>query len=105
MDYETMMKNIDEKYKNNLEFPEWKLRKTEGYKPLVDAWRNEEDRLHNIFVTDCRSYFEEELGTTLKDIAWNSIFTKAWSDGHSYGYHEVFNHLVDLVSVVKNVLK
>lgn len=64
-------------------------------KDTREAYRAEERRVTQLF----REEAIKDVGLDdykLKD----RVFDKAWSDGHSYGYTEVYWHLVDLVRLV-----
>lgn len=39
----------------------------------------------------------------LDEDGMNKIESKAWENGHSYGYSEVFSHLEDLVSLMRDI--
>lgn len=64
-------------------------------KETREAYRADERRLEKLF----REAALKSVGLEdykLKD----RVFDKAWSDGHSYGYMEVYNHLVELAHLI-----
>lgn len=68
------------------------------HKLLMDDYREEEIRLTKQFYDDAI----KEAGLSnhpKKDI----IYSKAWEDGHSGGYSEVFNKLLDLAEFVEKL--
>lgn len=60
----------------------------------------EELRLYNLFKKEALT----ELGFEKHPKA-DLIFDKAWGDGHSGGYYEVWNSLMDIVSFVRELEK
>lgn len=36
---------------------------------------------------------------------FDEVFTDAWENGHSCGYHEVYNHFIGLETLVVSILK
>jgi hypothetical protein len=67
------------------------------YKELRDFYRDESDAVDQVMIAYMKdiSGFNAHVPDDKKDKVWN----KAWSDGHSSGYGEVYNYLVDLVDL------
>ena len=108
MNYDTFYNKIkDGGYENKMEYPDTFLRSKEPdlFVRMREAYMVEDGRLYMEFVTDARSYVEDEVDKTLTAKQWKAIFHKAWEDGHSSGYNDVLNHLSDLVDIVKVFLK
>lgn len=79
-----MLANVPNKVKE--------LRKKEEAK-----YANEGNRLYLLFREDAL----EEAGLTyLPEDFQGRLFDKAWEDGHSYGYSEVFNYLLGLADLM-----
>jgi hypothetical protein len=83
------------KYADKLEV--WE-KEVDNFKCQMDAYQAEEQRLMAQFYTDAI----EEVGLS-KHPKSNVIYSKAWEDGHSGGYSEVFNKLLDLAEFVERL--
>lgn len=82
---------VESKYKNTLPY----ARRSKD--PVAyEAYRAEDRRLHDLFTNDLFEY----LGITNNPKRFK-LFEKAWSIGHSYGYHEVWGHAEDLVELIE----
>ena len=93
--YEDCTSTTARKYADKLEVWEKEM---ENYKLQMDAYTAEEQRLMGQFYADAL----EESGLE-KHPKSNIIYSKAWEDGHSGGYSEVFNKLLDLAEFVENL--
>lgn len=70
----------------------------DDFKLQMDAYTAEEQRLMGQFYTDAIE--EAGLSNHPKSAV---IYSKAWEDGHSGGYSEVFNKLLDLAEFVEKL--
>lgn len=77
--------NFD-KYKNKFD-----------YVTQREEYSKEEGRIHQEFYDDAL----RETGLTGHPKA-GKIFAKAWEDGHSYGFQEVFIHLQNLAELFED---
>lgn len=69
---------------------------TETLRKLRDAYREKDAELHRLFKNDA----EDEFGLAdLPTKAKEAIHAKAWADGHSSGYYEVWNQYYDLAEI------
>jgi hypothetical protein len=62
-------------------------------------YRKKYNHRTNVLMENFKKDLLEEFGLSdhpKKDI----IFDKAWSDGHAYGFHEVYNEMIDLVELI-----
>lgn len=79
--------------------PEWPSPFPVGFsekaKAARDAYRNEQDRLMNLFKHDLEVEHAVEANPK-KD----KLFELAWSLGHAYGYSEVANYYQELVELI-----
>ena len=107
MDYETIEAKITANaYDSKLEYP------TGGSSPEERVilkmertnYREDAGRLFVEFKDDCRAYATSRLGI-LTEKAWNSIWTHAWDEGHSSGYHEVLQYLCSILEIIEAVIK
>lgn len=59
--------------------------------------------LHNMKVDELiNEYISIESGLrNIPEQYQNKVFSKAWADGHSNGYYEVYGHLCELVDIFK----
>jgi len=73
----------------------------EEYQKMKKAYRKDDWRLYNEFKDDCRAYIEDELGKKITNEQFTAVFTRAWDEGHSSGYHEVVIYLDELMDIVK----
>lgn len=62
----------------------------------LEAYRKEQKRIDEEFYQDCC----DELGIDPKAASSEKLFWKAYQDGHSNGYTEIYNYLVDLDAFV-----
>lgn len=56
----------------------------------------------NKYYDDMREYIMQSLPTDNQHVA-GRIFSNAWGDGHAYGYHEVFYHINDLITLIHDI--
>ena len=68
----------------------------EGYSKDKAAYGAEEGRLHQEFRQD----IADEFGVA-DNPKFDKCFAKAWEDGHSAGYYEVYNVFSELVELIK----
>lgn len=68
-------------------------------KKLVDGYYNNHP---GEYYDDMRNYIMQRLPTDNQHVA-GRIFSNAWEDGHSYGYHEVFLHINDLITLIHDI--
>lgn len=63
--------------------------------------QEKECKIHNQNVGDLiHDFICEESGlNTIPEQYQNKVFSKAWSDGHSSGYYEVYQELCELVEI------
>lgn len=75
----------------------------EWFNEAVKPYYKERNRLAEEFWKDAR----EELGYDqyLNDDGVRALEAKAWEDGHSAGFSEVFCHLQELESFVEDIIK
>lgn len=66
---------------------------------LVQAYRLQADEITNQFAQNLSA----QHGTD-NDIVDALIFTQAWAQGHSSGYHEVEGHYIDLVEFANQII-
>lgn len=78
------MKLDFEKYKNKFD-----------YKTQIDEYRKEDSRIHQAFRNDAL-LAAGLLGHPKAD----AVYAKAWEHGHSAGFEEVFNWIIDLADLV-----
>ncbi len=72
------------------------------YKEEREHYRNNENNLQQEFWDDARV----ELGCqNYTDNIWELCCNKAWMYGHSYGYSEVYQELVELVEFLEQGLR
>ena len=67
----------------------------------IRTYREDQNRLYGEFKADCWFCIEYELGKKLAVNQFDAIFNKAWSDGHSSGYLEIFYKLRELFDVIR----
>jgi hypothetical protein len=86
-------------YKNNKPYPNWRGRRQNQPKEIIQAlteYQEEEQRIYKQFKHD----IEEEHGVLnhpKADVLWRL----AWEHGHSCGYSEVASYWVDFVELIK----
>jgi hypothetical protein len=79
-------------YENKLPYPHGSVRSN---RPAHEAFRAENRRLTDEFKMEALDF------VGLKDHPKaDKIWNKAWSDRHSYGYHEVLDELEELADIV-----
>ncbi|AGS80939.1 hypothetical protein [Caulobacter phage Cr30] len=66
-----------------------------GDNQIRQAYRDENYRLEQIFKQDLEEEFDVQ-NNPKKDL----LFSKAWEQGHAYGFNEVYNHYIDLVDLI-----
>ena len=78
----------------------------EGYETLIESWKKieTENKKYNQEIDDMiMDYIKKESGLNdlnVSDKVKTNIISKAWCDGHSSGYVEVYYHLVELVEML-----
>jgi len=60
------------------------------------TYRTEERRIYDLFNKDCATYAVEQ-GVPEQYV--QKIISKAWQDGHAYGYTEIVIHLDSLIEI------
>ena len=73
----------------------------EEYSKAKDAYYTEQGRRIDEFWEDAR---EELLCTSYPDHVWEKCCTKAYDDGHSAGYSEIFSCLAEIVCFVDSII-
>lgn len=61
-------------------------------------------RRYQVAVSEGVRRFRHDLEECFGTGSWPSaerMYSTAWADGHSYGFHEVFSHYMDMVEVVR----
>lgn len=73
------------------------------YKEKFKEYQLESNKLKDEFWRDCR----EELGydSFLTKRGCEILESKAWEDGHSYGFSEVYNHLCELSDFADQIIE
>lgn len=66
------------------------------YKEQRRLYSEEDDRLHNLFVSTLEKFYEVEDHPKK-----SRLFSIAWDYGHSNGLEEVVNHYETLVELIK----
>lgn len=66
---------------------------------LNDRYYNENPYQYD---DDMLQYIMETLPTDSPQVA-GRIFSNAWEEGHAYGYHEVFFHINDLITLIHDI--
>lgn len=80
----------------------------EVYETLIEEWKKveNENKMYNMEIDSMiLDYIKEESGLNnlnVSDKVKNNTFSKAWCDGHSSGYVEVYYHLLELVEMQKD---
>lgn len=73
----------------------------EKYNKTKDAYYAEQGKRIDEFWNDAR----EELGCmSYPDHVWGQCCTKAYEDGHSAGYSEIFNYLAEITCFVDSII-
>jgi hypothetical protein len=83
------------------------LKYLENEKQLNDARQAKyarEVEVHESEMAKLRKRFEVEIGKPLTDKQWGAIAYKAYEQGHSAGYQEVYAMAQDLLDMVKELL-
>ena len=73
------------------------------YNQKIQEYRDEENRIYEMFVKDIE--IEASLYTDLNKQQIDLLLNKAWEEGHSEGYLEVINIMEELLTLVTDVLK
>jgi len=82
-----MYKNVADK-KYDIEIPYTKETRL--------AYNEEESRIYDLFMKDCITYAIEQ-GVPAQYA--QKIVSKAYQDGHAYGYSEIVTHLEGLIEI------
>lgn len=61
----------------------------------------DESRLLKEFEQDLRVHGNLQIGFEMTDDQFKSVFEKAWSDGHAFGYHDVIHYFDELLNVIR----
>jgi len=71
-------------------------------KELNKPYNDAKDRLEAEFWKDAR----EDLGYTdfLNEVGVSTLESKAWEDGHAYGFHDVYLHLSELTDFARKII-
>lgn len=64
------------------------------------AYQIKEQKLQKLFQEHTKQYIISELGG-VTDTQFGVMFSKAWDDGHAYGYQEVLNKVSELIDFIK----
>ena len=107
MDHDTIYSKIKEgAYTSKLSYPPYRP-KTQDRIKFKDQdllakklFREDAARLLQQFQKDLRSYSAWKLGKRLTDNQWAAIYDKAWEDGSSEGYYQVFCEADELLDFV-----
>jgi hypothetical protein len=112
MTYEEMSAKVNNKaYESKLPYPPYRHEAAEraAHKDedtaAKNAYRTDENRLEALFRADLREYLEVTIGKKLTEKQWGAIFSKAWEDGHSAGYHEVLQEADEIADLAKILLE
>jgi len=77
--------------------------KLELYEKEMEEYKVQEKEcnIHNLKVDSLiLDFIKNEAGlNNIPEQYWNKVFSKAWSDGHSSGYYEVYQKLCELVEI------
>lgn len=80
-------------YANKLEVYEVEFAEYRNAQAECSIFNIKVDALINTFIS------EESGLNTIPEQYRNNVFSKAWSDGHSGGYYEVYRELCELVEI------
>ena len=72
----------------------------EQYKKDLKTYHDEQNKLHEEFRNDCFNYYGIQ-----NDPSRDVIFSRAWEQGHSSVYYEVFNEIDNILEFVETVKK
>ena len=73
----------------------------EKFREAQSVYRAEQSRLTNLFYRDCCENVGYDPDSKLAKI----VFDKAYDDGHSSGYHAVWNEMEELSDFADDILK
>jgi hypothetical protein len=77
--------------------------KLEQYEKEMEEYKVQDNmcKIHNLKVdTLILDFIKNEAGlNSIPEQYRNKVFSKAWSDGHSDGYYEVFMQLSELINI------
>ena len=93
------MSRYNEKYVNKLEYPSNELKKVshEEYIKMRDLYGAETCRLEKLFREElAHNHGMDRLPQSIQD----ALYSKAWEEGHAYGYDEVASHYSDMAELV-----
>lgn len=103
MDYETIRQNIENKvYDSKVEYSKFPRKNNpKEWSDAIRAYSLSDMEGTKQFKKDCRAYIETVIGKPITDKQYNTIFDKAWEDGHASGYSDILSCLDDLLDVVR----
>jgi hypothetical protein len=108
MNYDDILIKITNKdYHTKLPYPDYATNNAYELSLKNDAkkaYRDDNQRLYRAFGKDMKQYFEHELGKPLTDKQFSAIYSYAWEEGHSAGYHEVLLYASNLIDIVKEFI-
>jgi len=81
------------------------IKAAEEYNSQMKLYREEESNLTNEFRNDSRKYIEYKLNKRISNLSLDAIYNYAWSEGHAYGYSEIFSKLNDIIDLAEILLK
>jgi hypothetical protein len=71
--------------------------------PEIKAWDGRYKELISALDEKWRDALREEY-SDLPDEVYNLVYNKAYEDGHSYGYDEVANYMIDLADMAVKIM-
>lgn len=87
--------NVDEARKHVEDFKQFELLKKE-YENKMSQYRSRCNDIDNVIV----QYIKEEAGlNSIPKQYQDKVYNKAYEDGHSLGFYEVFQKLISLVEI------
>lgn len=97
------------KYESKLPYPTYVRRVQAGgneekrieYTKQIRAYREDDQRLREVYKKDLFDYANEEYGFNAKQAQF--LFDYAWEHGHSGGLHDVLYYFDDLLQMCKKV--
>lgn len=69
-----------------------------------ETYRELNNNLEQSFKRDVKAYIKESLTLHVNDTQLDIIFNKAWENGHSDGYMEVFNEVEELLEFLTDLI-
>ncbi len=69
--------------------------------PEGELYSSEQARITNEF----KEYLVDEYAFNLPATTHSALWSKAWEDGHSYGFGEIESHYANIVEFAEELLK